>query len=253
MTPDLSIIIPAYKEADRIGKTLETLAEFLKSRHYGEVEVVVMSDGDQATADAAKAQAGLFKNLRVVHLEQRSGKGGAVRAGMFEATGRYRIFMDADLATPLHHLDEVHAYAQQGVKVIIGVRDLVRIHKGLMRKLISKTANLVVQVLVLPGIKDSQCGFKCFEAEAAEEIFSRQTLTQWSFDVEILKIARLLGYQIHTVELPDWKDPKGEGKGLVGDSPLKVALTEVQDPIKIRLNVWAGKYKEPSFRYASKD
>lgn len=246
---DLSIIIPAYKEAERIGASLDKLAEFLDSRHYGEVEVLVMADGDQATADAAKTKAALFKHFRVIHLRERSGKGGAVRAGMFEAKGRYRLFMDADLATPLRHLDEIHDYASQGAKVIIGVRDLVRIHKGLIRKIISKAANLVVQILVLPGIKDSQCGFKCFEAEAAQQIFSRQTLTKWSFDVEILKIARLLGYQIHTINLPDWHEPKGEGKGLVGESPLKVALTEVQDPIIIRLNVWAGKYKEPSFHY----
>lgn len=247
---DLSIIIPAYMEAGTIGSTLEKLAEFIKSRDYGRVEVlVVVPNSPDATASVAESKSGLFEDFRVIHAGERVGKGRDVRLGMLEAKGRYRLFMDADLATPLIHLDDAWRLAGQGAKVIIGVRDLLRIHKGLVRKVITKTANIVVQVLLLPGIKDSQCGFKCFEATAAEEIFRRQTLLQWSFDMEILKIARLLKYRISYIQLPDWKDPKGAEGGLAGDSPLKVAIAEARDPLIVRINAWTGKYRKKHFDY----
>lgn len=245
----LSIVIPAYKEADIIGPSLERLAAFLDERpEYGEVEVIVLSDGDETSGRAAEDRARLFKNLRAIYPKGRMGKGGAVRLGMLSAKGRYRLFMDADLATPLRHLDDIHRIIQSDAKVIIAVRDLFRIHKSLVRKLVTKTANIIVQLVVLPGIKDSQCGFKAFEAEAAEQIFRRQTMTSWSFDVEILAIARYLKYRIFTFEAPDWKDPKAEsGDGLVGESALKIAATQAFDPLKVRLNLILGKYKKPSF------
>lgn len=247
---DLSIIIPAYMEAATIGTSLEKLADFLKSRNYGHVEVlVVVPNSTDATAAIAESKANLFEEFRIVHAGERVGKGRDVRLGMLEAKGRYRMFMDADLATPLIHLDQMWALMSRGAKVIIGVRDLLIIHKGLVRKIITKTANLVVQFLLLPGVKDTQCGFKCFEANAAEEIFRRQTLLQWSFDMEILKIARILKYKIHTINLPDWKDPKGAEGGLAGDSPLKVAIAEARDPLIVRINTWAGKYKHRHFTY----
>src|SRR5262249_46638636 len=152
-----------------------------------------------------------------------------VRLGMFEAKGRYRMFMDTDLATPLRHLDEVYAGMQRGDQVIIAVRNLWSIHKGLLRKMMSKFGNVFIQVLILPGIKDTQCGFKAFEASVAEEVFSRQTMLGWSFDAEVLKIARLSHYKITTIEAPDWKDPKPAGMGLVGDSAMHAAIQTLLD------------------------
>jgi dolichyl-phosphate beta-glucosyltransferase len=248
-TIDLSIIIPAHKEAGRIPEKLAELADWLDSHDYGTIEILVVANCTEGTADAARTQANRFKHFRVIDEKTRLGKGGAVRLGMFEARGRYRLFMDADLATPLSHLDDVHRFMQQGSKVAIAVRDLVKIHKGLVRKIITKTANVVVQVLVLPGIKDSQCGFKLFEGHAAEQIFSRQTLTSWSFDVEVLAIARYLGYKIDTFTANDWKEPKPESGGLTGDSPLKVAIQQAKDPLIVRLNLWRGVYKQPKFEH----
>lgn len=244
---DLSIVIPAYKEAGIIGAKLEELAQFLNSRSFGEVEVLVVANCPEDTAQAATTKAGLFKNFRVVDEQDRLGKGGAVRLGMFEAKGRYRLFMDTDLSTPLIHLDDIKAKIDDGSEVIIGVRDLLKIHKGLLRKSITKLANIGAQVLVVPGIKDTQCGFKCFSAQAAEAIFSRQTVTGWSFDVEILGIARKLKYKITTVDIPDWKDPKT--KGLVGDSPIKVVINEALVLFKIRAQIWLGKYRKPNYQH----
>jgi dolichyl-phosphate beta-glucosyltransferase len=253
---DLSIIIPAYMEAAGIGTALEKLATFLDTRDYGTVEVlVVVANSPDGTAKIAAGKARLFKHFRVVHAGPRAGKGRDVRLGLFEAKGRYKLFMDADLAAPLHHLDDVHALMGERADVIIAVRDLWSIHKGLLRKIMSKFGNLFIQVLILPGIKDTQCGFKAFEAGAAEAIFSRQTMLGWSFDAEVLKIARLLGYKIKKIEAPDWKDPKTAGMGLVGDSPLHAAIQTLLDTIEIRLNVWEGRYKKPSYihkNYAQK-
>lgn len=255
MTPqpiDLSIIIPAYQEAAGIGGALERLAAFLKSRPYGEVEVlVVVADSPDGTADIAESKSKLFKHFRVVHAGPRAGKGRDVRLGIFEAAGRYRLFMDADLATPLEHLDDVYRLMGEGADVIIAVRNLWSIHKGLLRKMMSKFGNIFIQVLILPGIKDTQCGFKAFEANAATAIFSRQTMLGWSFDAEVLKIARLLHYKIRKIETPDWKDPKKPGMGLVGDSPLKAAIGTLLDTIEIRLNVWEGRYSKPTYTHKS--
>ncbi len=253
MTPepiDLSIIIPAYMEADRISDVLGELAAFLSSRDYGAVEVIVVSaDSPDGTANLAGSQAHLFKHFRLIQPGPKVGKGRDVRVGMFEARGRYRVFMDADLATPLVHLDEVKAFMDRGGKIAIAVRDLFVIHKGLMRKTMSKSANLAAQLLVVPGIKDTQCGFKVFEGSVAEDIFGRMTMLQWSFDMELLAIARLRGYEIEVIQTPDWKDPKANGTGLVGESMVKVVLGGLLDPFKIRLNIWAGRYKTASYSH----
>lgn len=244
---DLSIIIPAYKEADRIEASLKLLADHVKDNEYGRVEVVVMAQTDDDTGAAAKHDAKYFHDFRVVSLGQRAGKGAAVRAGMFEARGKYRMFMDADMATPLRHLDDVHSLMQRGAKVGIAVRHLAKIHKGFARKLMTKGGNILAQIVLLPGIEDTQCGFKVFEATAAEEIFSRQTIKGWGFDMEILKIARSLGYRIETFVADDWKDPKTVG--LVGDSNLGSAVQVLRDLIYIRLKSWTGQYKKKTFHY----
>jgi dolichyl-phosphate beta-glucosyltransferase len=247
---DLSIILPAYMEAGTIAGSLDRLAAFLATRQYGAVEVlVVVADSSDGTAKIAESRAKLFEHFRVVKAGPRAGKGRDVRLGVYEARGRYRLFMDADLATPLGHLDDVKRLMASNAKVGIAVRDLVKIHKGLLRKFMSSFGNIVAQIVLLPGIKDTQCGFKVFEAEAAEAIFSRQTMLGWSFDAEILKITRLLGYRIETIEAPDWKDPKAAGQGLVGDSPLGAAVRTFRDLFVVRLNVIRGVYKKPNYTH----
>jgi dolichyl-phosphate beta-glucosyltransferase len=251
---DLSIIMPAYNEAPVIASSLQRLAEFLGTRDYGQVEVlVVVCTSPDGTLTIAKNQSHLFQNLRVIDSGPRVGKGYQVRLGMFEATGRYRLFMDADLATPLIHLDEIKAFMDQHGQVGIAVRNLWRIHHNYTRRLISKTANLVAQLLVVPGINDTQCGFKVFEASAAVAIFGRQTLLNWSFDLEILGIARKLGYHITTFDIPDWNDPKPPSAGLTGDPQFKSAMREVFDPLKIRLRLWTGRYRTPSYHTTTID
>lgn len=238
---DVSIILPAYMEAQGIAQSLDRLAAFLKTHEYGEVEVVVVvADSPDGTARIAESKSSLFQNFRVVHAGPRAGKGRDVRLGMFEAEGRYRLFMDADLATPLEHLEEVKQLVHDGTKVGIAVRDLLKIHSGFVRKCITKFGNILAQVILLPGIKDTQCGFKFFEATAAEEIFGRMTIVGWGFDLEILTVARKLGYEVDVIETPDWKDPKEAGVGLAGDSAAQAALQVFTDLIRVRWNLMRG-------------
>lgn len=247
-TADLSIILPAYMEAVRIERTLQDLAAFLVTRDYGNVEVIVVTaESQDQTLSLAQAQAGLFENFTVINPGVKRGKGRDVRAGILAATGRYRVFMDADLATPLHHLDEVWDLANHGVKVGIGVRRLKSIHTEPIRRFVSTVGNVLAQVVLLPGITDTQCGFKFFEAGAAEAIFSRMTILGWGFDLEILAIARKLGYAIKTIAVPDWHDPKSSDEGFVGDSAAGAALKVFKDLFTIRYNITLGRYKSPTF------
>lgn len=245
---DLSIIIPAYNEGPEFGSRLEQLADHLKHQDYGQVEVLLMMQSDDTSGDreVAKLDTKLFANCRVVDLGKRAGKGGAVRSGIFEATGRYRLFMDADLATPLVHLNEVKALMDHNGEIGICVRSIASTHKGL-RKFMSEFGNILVQIVLLPGIKDSQCGFKVFRADVAEELFGRQRILGWAFDMEILAIGRKLGYRIQTFPADDWKDPKTAG--LVGDSALKSAINMFKDMLKIRWNFILGRYRKRSFTY----
>lgn len=249
-SPDLSIIIPAYQEASIIESTLDSLAQYLKQRPFGKVEViVVVADSPDGTAALARNKTALFDNLRVLNAGERVGKGRDVRFGMYEAKGRYKLFMDADLATPLHHLEDVRTIMNQNALVGIAVRDLLIIHKDVSRKLMSKLANLAAQMLAVPGIKDTQCGFKVFRSDVAEELFGRQTMLKWSFDMEVLAIARYLSYPIDCFEIPDWHDPKPQG--LAGDSQIQIVLKGFLDPLKIRRNIWLGRYERPSYKHIS--
>ena len=244
---DLSIIVPAYQEAAVIEKSLASLAAWLDTHDYGQVEVLVVSaDSPDGTADLARAQAHRFASLRVIPAGKRVGKGRDVRLGMLGAAGRYRVFMDADLATPLVHLDDVWALMQQDADVIIAVRNLWRIHHGIKRKFITKCGNWLARIVLLPGVKDTQCGFKAFRADVAESTFSQLTILNWGFDLEILAMARRFGYQIAKFDAPDWHDPKEAVAGLTGDSAGKAALQVLGDLWHIRLNLWRGRYHRPA-------
>jgi len=248
---DLSIIIPAYMEAHVIGDSLDQLAEFLKSHDLGEVEVlVVVPDSPDGTAKLAHEKSGRFTHFRVVDAGPRVGKGRDVRLGMFEAAGRYKLFMDADLATPLAHLEDVKRLVMDpGADLGISIRNLWQIHKSPFRKLVSGMNTIIAPVMVAPGITDTQCGFKVFRADVAEAVFGRMTMLSWSFDAEILHIAHLLGYKIVKIPTPDWKDPKTPGAGLVGDSALRAAVNGLFDLFVIRWNALSGLYKTPNYTH----
>lgn len=240
--PRLSIVVPAFQEAKRIESTLETLAAYLKEHKYQSTEVVVVTaDSPDGTAGLAQAKSALFDDFRFVSAGPKAGKGRDVRLGMLSAKGDYRIFMDADLATPLHHLETAQQLMDRA-DVAIAVRNLARSHHGI-RRWLSAGGNLLVRLL-LPGIKDSQCGFKMFSAEAAEEIFRRQTILGWGFDMEILTIARHLGYRVRTFDVADWADkPDGTFEDHIGSA----ALQTLRELLTIWRRKLLGQYRLPTF------
>jgi dolichyl-phosphate beta-glucosyltransferase len=240
---DLSIVIPAYNEARRIGVSLATLSDHLRAHDLGSVEVlVVVARGHDRTAELAGAAAGEFETFRVVDAGAPEGKGRDVQLGMQVARGRYRLFMDADLATPLHHLESVAKLMREDADVIIGVRDLQRSHRGL-RKLISNFGNRLVRRLLHLDIHDTQCGFKAFRAPVVDDLFDRQTILGWGFDIEILALAVRRGYRIDTIPIDDWQDIAG---GTFTNVAVTGALSTFRDLLKVRRSIAKAQPRDAS-------
>lgn len=201
--PDLSVVIPAYNEVGRLEPTLTDIGRFLADRP-GTAEVVVVDDGStDGTAEAAEAFADRVPGLRVIRQPVNRGKGAAVRTGMLAANGRQRLFLDADGSTAISELDRLLAAATRRrhrpdiVIGSIGVRGREVTHpQSALRSRVGQAGNLLIQWLALPGIRDSQRGFKLFSAAAAEAVFARCEVDGWGFDVEALAIARAYGFTI---------------------------------------------------------
>lgn len=196
MAPRISVVIPAYNEARRLGPTLERVATWLDA-HEASWEVIVADDGSRdATAAIADEAAVRWPNVRRVSLPRNRGKGAAVRAGMLAATGDLALFCDADLATPIEELTKLEAAmaASPGAAIAIGSRALatsqIEVRQHPARELMGRTFNRLVRGLVVGGIRDTQCGFKLFTRAAAAELFGRAKVDGFAFDVELLWLAQ---------------------------------------------------------------
>jgi dolichyl-phosphate beta-glucosyltransferase len=215
--PYLSIVIPAYNEEARLPHTLEEVWRFLQSQPYAG-EIIVVDDGsDDATVEIARAF-GEGKPVRVLS-PGHQGKGGAVRAGMLAASGRFALMTDADLCTPLEDAQGLLA-AMDRYDVAIGSRALpasvLEVRQPIYRELMGRTGNRIIQALLLPGIRDTQCGFKLFRREAAQAVFSRSVMNGVSFDIEVLYLAQQLGYRIAEVPI-HWSHRAGSKIHIVRD------------------------------------
>lgn len=240
----LSIIIPAYNEADFIGSSLTTLHKYLKKQGWEETTelIIVNADSTDKTREIVQDKRGLFKNFKLITPGSKVGKGRDTSAGFAEAEGQFQVFMDADFATPIKHLEPLLEKLEAGGGVVYGVRSLSSMHDTFSRKLTSMLSNLYIRALILPGVRDSQCGFKGFSKKAAKEIFLRRTIDGWGFDAELLKIAMIQKIPIKSIPIPDWSDPKGD-QGLVGENQLKAKIKTLWEILKIRVNAWKGSYK----------
>jgi dolichyl-phosphate beta-glucosyltransferase len=236
--PLLSIIIPAHNEEKRLPNTLEQVLAFLGKQNY-ESEVLVIENGStDNTYEVAQDYARQHTSLRVIREEGR-GKGLAVRRGMLEARGEYRLMCDADLSMPIEEVNKFLPPALEDFDVAIASREAkgsVRYDEPSYRHLGGRGINLVIRLLILPGLQDTQCGYKCFRAETAKDLFRRQTLSGWSFDIEILFIARRHGYRIREVPI-DWYYRTDSKVNAIRD-----ALHMVGDIFRIHANAWRGLY-----------
>ena len=219
--PALTLVVPAYNEEKRLPVSLARISEWILSRTPQlSVEVLVVDDGssDRTAAVAEKTAAGLGLDFRVLRLPRNRGKGAAVREGVLAAAGEQVLVTDADLSTPIEEVDKLLA---AGAPVAIGSRavdeTLVKQRQSLFRVASGKLFNLLVRLLAVSGIHDTQCGFKLFRADAAREVFSRATVDRFAFDVEALLLARRLGYPIAEVPVLWFNSPDtrvGLGGGL---------------------------------------
>jgi len=235
--PFLSIIIPAHNEENRLPSTLEQVFTFLGGQPYA-AEVLVVENGSwDRTLEIAEGFAAQHKNLRVIHVEGR-GKGLAVQRGMLEAQGEYLMMCDADLSMPI---EEITKFLPAGEPYDIAIasreaRGAVRYDEPPYRHLGGRAINLIIRLLILPGLNDTQCGFKCFRAAVAQDLFRRQTLPGWSFDIEVLFIARRHGYRIR--EVPIHWYYRAESKV----NAVRDALRMIRDIFRIHANALQGLY-----------
>jgi glycosyltransferase involved in cell wall biosynthesis len=234
----LSIVIPAHNEEIRLPISLEKVITFLETQPY-DYEILIVENGSQdRTFEIAQD---FDRRYPFIHAmaEKRAGKGLAVRRGMLEAKGDFRFIADADLSMPI---EEAQLFMPPGAPeydIAIASREAPgaqRIGEPIYRHWIGRMFNLLVRLITLPGIQDTQCGFKCFRSDPAEELFQEQTLNGWTFDVEILYIARKRGYRI--IEIPiHWYFNPGSRVHILRDS-----IAMFLDLLRIRLNDLQGKY-----------
>lgn len=237
----LSWIIPAYNEERRIEKTIREVEAYLKTKSF-EYEIIVADSASRdKTREIVRRLAKEFVNIRLVELQNR-GKGYAVRGGILASKGEIRIFSDADNSTAPQHFDDMIPFFEKGFDIVISSRspkDAANASREIKepwhRELLGKLGNLVIQIVGVWGIWDTQNGFKAFTGRAAEDIFSRQKITGFAFDIEVLALAKKLGYKIAIIPVR-WKfDPDSRVN-------MKAYLHVFFDVFRIRWNFISGKY-----------
>jgi dolichyl-phosphate beta-glucosyltransferase len=230
-------VIPAYNEAARIGRTLAKIRQYLTRKGY-DYELIVVDDGSTDQTRQVVAQQG-SPRTRVVTSRRNHGKGAAVRRGVLLARSEWILLSDADLSVPIHQLERLVRYLDDDV--VIGSKwirsSISRVPQPWHRQLSSRIFNLCVRLLVLRGIRDTQCGFKLFRREAARRIFPQLTVRGFGFDVEVLYLAAKYGYRIKEVPIV-WLHHKGSKVRLLRDACRMFA-----DLLRIRLNDRRGVYR----------
>ena len=235
-TVDLEVVIPAYNEQDRIGRTLARIKEYYDGQAYTWRCTIVSDGSEDNTNEIVKAFCELNPEFHLKTYVQNRGKGYAVRLGMLKANANRILFCDADLATPQEETEKLWRAMDEGFEVAIGSRPLkdsnLEVHQPPLREFLGRLFNRAVQTLATKGIDDTQCGFKMFTQQSAQEVFRRCALDGFSFDFEALMIARDLHYKIAEVPIR-WSHQEGSKVSILRDGPRML-----RDLVKLRI---AGK------------
>ena len=240
----LSVIIPAYNEEKHIRKTIESIYRYLSDKKIGH-EILVVTDGSRdKTNDIVRLMMSAVPTLQLLNYELNKGKGFAVREGMLKARGQYRLFTDADNATSIDHIEKMMPFFNQGFDVVIGSiaikgSTVVSGSEPIWRRLFGKIGNLFIQLVVVPGISDTQRGFKIVTDKAAQDIFSKAIIDRWGFDIEMLALARKLNYKIKEVPITWKNDPD-----TASHPRLSAYFQVLMETVKIRWNLLTGKYND---------
>lgn len=238
--PFVSLVIPAYNEERRLKESLVAIQKYISEKPYA-AEIIIADDGSQDET-AAVADACLNGNYMhsIIRSSKNRGKGYAVKKGMLSAKGKYVVFMDADLSTPITELDKLLECFQEDVDVVIGTRKNkkanVKKRQPFFREFLGKGFTLLSSMLLVRGVSDFTCGFKGFKNGVGREIFQRQLIWNWSFDAEILFLAHKLGYKIKEVPVT-WVDAEGTKVRLFRD-----VIGSLKGILKIRINSFLGVY-----------
>lgn len=248
MPPKLAVVIPAYNEEVRLGRTLERIRDYLTDQPYS-WSVTVVSDG---STDRTEQIAGEFaaqdEHFAVIACRPNRGKGAAVREGMLEVEGELLLFSDADLAAPIEEVEKLLPAIEGGADVAIGSRPLkesrLEVRQPFYREWLGRASNMLVQALAVRGIRDTQCGFKLFKRDVARDVFSRCKLNGFSFDFEALMVARDLGYRVAEIPIR-WAHQEGSKVVFWRDYPRAL-----RDLIMLRLKGKAKRLKKTDERFA---
>ena len=237
--PLLTIVIPAYNEESRLPATLTRISNAFEARGEPYEVLVVVNGSTDRTAEVVKAGAERDPNVRLVVTPLR-GKGRAVRIGIGEARGDRIVFADADLSTPIEEVIALAEQLDERHQVVIASREGTgarRVGEPYTRHLMGRVFNLLVQTLAVPGIQDTQCGFKAFTRQCAQDVFKRQRIVGFGFDVEVLYVARRLGYGIKEVPVT-WEYAASSRV-----DPVKDTIRMFRDVLAVRWNDLRGLYR----------
>ncbi|QQG45839.1 MAG: glycosyltransferase family 2 protein [Candidatus Niyogibacteria bacterium] len=237
----LSVIIPAYNEEKRIGKTIDIIGAYLARQPFKSEIIVSDAASPDKTAEIVRQKIPEITNLKIIS-QKNKGKGEGVKVGMLAAKGRIRLFTDADNSTDISHFDKMRPFFDQGYEVVICSRDSKdapgarqAVAQVWYKRLMGTLGNLFIQWVAIRGVWDTQCGFKAFRDFAAEKIFSQQRVPGWGFDIETLALAKALGYKIGIIPAYWINDPRSHVK-------LSGYLQVLRDTLKIRFNFWRNRY-----------
>lgn len=237
LRPFLSIIIPAFNEERRLPGALDEIAAFVEAQSFDTEVIVVDNASTDQTGQIAEDFASRYRFVKHLY-EATPGKGAAVRTGMLSGQGDYLLFSDADLAVPITEAKEFIPLRRDNYDIAIGSREIegaVRNNEPFYRHVMGRVFNLIVRLLVLPGLHDTQCGFKCFRRDVARDLFLKNRINGWSFDVEVLCLAKEKGYRV--VEVPvKWY--YGESSKV---EPVRDTWLMLKEVIEIRRNCKGGR------------
>lgn len=239
----LSVVVPAYKEKERIGSNLLEIESFLNTKDFVYEVIVVVDGSPDNTAEVAQNYSSQIKNLRVINNKENHGKGYVVRQGLLESKGKYVVFLDADGSTSITHVEKALPELEKGADVVVGSRKIkgafVQIHQPKYREIMGEGGNWLIRIVLgLWSFPDTQCGFKMLTGQAAHEVAKRMVVDRFGFDFELIILAKVLGFKI--VQMPvRWLNEEGSTVSLTGPNGFIQVLIDL---FKTKGRLIAGKY-----------
>ena len=247
--PFLSVIIPAYKEGERIGRNLLEIDKYLRNKNYTYEIVVVVDGSPDNTAEVAHNYAFQVPHVRVIDNPDNHGKGYVVRRGLIASLGKYRLFLDADGSTSINHLDMFLPQFDKGFDLVIGSRKIagsfIQVHQAKYREIMGEGGNWLIRIVLgLWHYPDTQCGFKILTAEAAEQVASRMVVERFGFDFELIALALKLGFKVKQMPVR-WMNEEGSTVRLTGPNGFIQVLIDL---FKTRWRFLTDAYQTREYR-----